>query len=88
VGAGRGGALGRRVDELQRILSPLAARLGIGEATPQIDDLLPLDEEAEGGTDLAVVGEVCGERVSHLLEARCDVSVDGDVTTCNRCYHA
>src|SRR5207247_6097786 len=70
VCADRRDALGRREDELEGVLLPRAARLLVGCATPDVDDLLALDVQREGRADLLVLDEVALERRTHRLEAR------------------
>src|SRR5205085_9342232 len=59
-----GGALCRREDELERVLLPRRARGLVGDATPEIDDLLAAVVRAEGRADLVVVVEVVLEDVA------------------------
>jgi hypothetical protein len=65
-----GGALRARVHHHERVFAPGPLARGVGEATPQVDDALPVDDRAQRGAELAVRGEVVRERVAHAREAR------------------
>src|SRR5205814_8343972 len=47
----------------------------VGGAAPDVDDLLAVDVQTEGGSDLAVVLEVDPEGLLDAFVSRCDVSV-------------
>src|SRR5581483_5609755 len=49
---------------------------GIGDTAPQVDELAPLDVETEPRADVAVLGEVAHECVTHALEAGLDDAID------------
>ena len=75
--AHRRGAFRRREDELQRavVVGPTGRR--IGDAAPEVDDLLAVDVHRDLRAELAVIGEVADERVAHGLEAGLDGAADG-----------
>ena len=55
-----------------------APGVDVGDATPQVDDLVAVDVERVAGTDFVVGLEVAHERVAHGLVARLDVPADLD----------
>ena len=71
-----GRALGRREDELHRVLGPRAARRLVGDATPEVDDLLALVVRGERRADLEAVLEVPLELLADPLEPSRGVPVD------------
>ena len=50
----------------------------VGDAAPDVDDLLAVDVQRVARTDLAVLLEVLRERVAHALEAGIDRPTDPD----------
>jgi len=70
VRADRGGGLGGRVHELERVRSPGAARRGVGQAAPQVDHLAAAVVHADRRPHVTVPLEVAAERVPDPFEAR------------------
>ena len=70
VRAQRGGALGARPDHADRVAFPRPPGRGVGAPAPEVDDRLAVERHADGGADLAALGEVAFERVADRLELR------------------
>ena len=71
-------AFGRRVDVDDRVAFPRPIALGVRVAAPEVDDRLAVDAHRHGCSPLAVLLEVVGEGLTHLLEPRVDRSLDLD----------
>jgi hypothetical protein len=77
MGGNRGRAFGGRCDLDDGVLAPRTVRVAIGESAPQVDDGASDRIDADGRANLAGVAiEVRSKRVSDLLPAVLDVSVD------------
>ena len=59
-----------------RVLGPRPAGVDVGDAAPEVDDLLALHVQRERRADLPVLLEVVRERLLDSLEPRCDFAVD------------
>ena len=68
-------ALGRREDERHRVRAPRPVGRDVGEAARQVDDGHPVDVDAAGRADLAVL-EVPGERVGDGVPPGCHAPDD------------
>jgi hypothetical protein len=65
-----GGTLGAGPDQHERVLVPRRLRIGVGDATPQVDDRLAVNRHADRGAHLAALGEVALELLPHGREPR------------------
>ena len=74
MGTEGGGPLGAGKDDAERVLLPWLASVGVGRASPQIDNSLPFHGNAYRGSDLFPLFEVPLEFLSHAFELRVALS--------------
>ena len=77
VGADRGGALGGREDELERLVVVRPVPLTVEGAAAEVDDLAAAQVHAEGGTDFAALLEIAGEARRGPPRSRAPPTRDG-----------
>jgi hypothetical protein len=75
---GRGHPLGGRVRADDRVALPGARPGGVGPASPEVDDLAPVDVRAHRRAELALLEAAC-ERTGDRLETGLDRPVDSGV---------
>ena len=81
-------ALAGRVEAADRVGRPRPRPAGVGPPADEVDDRLAADGHADGGADLAPLGEVVDERPPHRLERRVAHSRDRHAHPADRTFGA
>src|SRR5216683_3710549 len=76
MNAGRGDALGGRIDVYDRVAFPWARACLVGMTAPQVDHRTAVDKDRCGGADIAALIEVLRKSPAHALETRIAFSLD------------
>src|SRR5216683_1034466 len=82
MNAGRGDALGGRIDVHDRVAFPWAGACLVGMTAPQVDHRAAVDKDRCCSADVAALIEVLRKRLAHALEARIAFSLD----SWHRCF--
>ena len=74
--------LGHRMHDAERILFPVSILFWVLPPTPELNDILALDVDADRGTHFFVTVEVGDEGIKHRFKALVAIAVDGSFACC------